>query len=58
MRLEAGRLARRLVQSASMVIMTAVAEETERRGQREDLRSKIIRKRKTEYSKLTLRLPV
>lgn len=48
MRLEAERLARRLVQSARAVIMRAVAEETGKRGQREDLQSKIIRERKTE----------
>lgn len=37
MRLEAGRLARSLVQSARAVIMRAVAEETGRGAQREDL---------------------
>lgn len=36
-RLEAGRLVRRLVQAARGVIMRMVAEETGRRGQREDL---------------------
>lgn len=37
MKLEAGRLVRRLVQSARRVIMRAVAEETGRRNQKEDL---------------------
>lgn len=36
MRLEAGRLVRRLVQLARGVIMRTVAEETGRRGQRKD----------------------
>ena len=37
MRVKAGRWVRRLVQSARGVIMRAVAEETGRRSQKEDL---------------------
>lgn len=48
MRLEAGRLVKKLVQSAVGGIMRTVAEETGRRGQTEDLRSRIIREMRAE----------
>ena len=56
MRLEAGRLVKKLVQSAVGGIMRTVAEETGRRGQTEDLRSRIIREMRAE--ELKLRVPV